>query len=684
MFRRSTPKPPDTVTDPLPPSGSRRGLSAARAATLGILGTVGVMALPPVAPLPTGPIAVVGEIGAYYRAHAAVREELGGATDLEVCGHPDDGCVQTFERGRMYWSPASGAVNVRAGGISQAYLDAGGPDSTLGYPIGPVEPAVPGAGTWSMPTRDDHTGQTFRLQWSDAAGAVPVHVSGAIGGTWDQDPARYGAPQSPERCGASGACEQSFEHATLLWSAETGIHLVDGVFRTDHAESGGVDGPWGAASDEQAPLAGGGAAQHFWNPRSDARTVLVHAPGAPHTVPMLEGGPVHERWLADGAERGALGFPTASEATDLVRGGSAQEFESGRIAWSPDTGAWPIPAGPILAAWDEAEGVNGAWGYPASASSTAGKGRQQTFENGLATAGADGSVRFVTFRLAELDEAAVAMSLGAPEGTPWLLSDGSQARRYAQGIVVLTEARGAVAMASQVYDLWSTQRAAHGLPVSAALHGQTISTRFEKDSLGFDHGQQEVVQTDITLGADSVLTIGDSQVYDTSWVGRGLSMSGLEPVFFHMGGIGYANAAGNPYGSYHDGVVEDRWILPQGSPGYIFIGGSGNDTYLSDDARVRREAHEVIRELHRRYPEARIIVGGVLSSDGPAAARRWAMDDLLGQVAREEGVTFMSMKGWISRYGTESYLVDGLHFSDAGQERMAPAFRDNFQRVTGR
>lgn len=651
---------------------------------LGALGLVGALALPPIAPLPTGPIAIVGQIGAYYRANAAVRDELGAATDLEDCGYADGGCIQTFEGGRMYWSPASGAVHVRSGGISQAYLDAGGPDGALGYPTGPVEPGVAGAGTWSMTTHDEDTGQTYRLQWSHGAGAVPVHVSGAIGGAWDEDPGRYGAPLAPERCGASGACEQPFEHATILWSAATGVHHVEGVFRSDHDASGGVDGPLGAASDEQASRARGGAAQHFWDPSTQTRTVLLQAPGAPHSVPMIDGGPVHELWHAQGDETGPLGFPTAPESTGLVRGGRAQQFESGRIAWSPDTGALSVPKGPILTAWDAAGGVDGGWGYPVSENSAVGSGRQQTFENGMAISGSDGAVRFVTFRLVELDEAAAASNLGAPDGAPWLLSDGSQARRYAQGIVVFTEKRGAVAMASQVYDLWSAQRSAHGLPISSEQMGTTLSTRFEKDSLGFDHGQQEVVRTDLTLGADSVLTIGDSQVYDTSWVGRGLSMSGLKPVFFHMGGIGYANSAGNPYGSYHDGVVENRWILPQGSPGYIFIGGSGNDTYLGDDGRVRREARQVIQELHRRYPDARIIVGGVLSTDRPEASRRWAMDDLLAQVAREEGATFMSMKGWITRYGTEGYLVDGLHFSDPGQERMAPAFRDNFQRITGR
>lgn len=281
-----------------------------------------------------------------------------------------------------------------------------------------------------------------------------------------------------------------------------------------------------------------------------------------------------------------------------------------------------------------------------------------------------------------LDEEASVRSLGPATGAVRTVSPGVQARSHARGVVVETPVYGAVAMSTPVFENWSAHPLTHGLPVRSEMHGEGLETRFELDRVREDPDLHEVVRTDLTLGPDDVLTIGDSQVWDGSWIGRGLEMNGLDPVFYHRGGIGYVNTARSTYGTYHQGVVENYWALPVGSPGYIYVGGSGNDANVNDDAQVRRQAAEVIRELKRRYPDAVIVMGGVVSTDRPDATRRWAMDDLLGEVARQEKVSFLSLKGWTSLHQADGLLVDGLHFSvPRGQETMAPYFRDGFRRV---
>lgn len=89
----------------------------------------------------TGAHAVYGEILTRYEA-------LGGAGTL---GYPlaseesaaPGGRVSRFQRGRVYWTPATGA-HVVYGGILERYLAEGGPASRLGFPVGDEEDAPGG------------------------------------------------------------------------------------------------------------------------------------------------------------------------------------------------------------------------------------------------------------------------------------------------------------------------------------------------------------------------------------------------------------------------------------------------------------------------------------------------------------------------------------------------------------
>jgi hypothetical protein len=93
-------------------------------------------------------------------------------TDVEDAGH--GGRVRTFERGRIYWHPATGAHEVH-GGILQAYLERGGPDRNpktgrrnLKFPTSDEGRAADGR----TPVSHFETGSIY---WVDDVGGVAIY-----------------------------------------------------------------------------------------------------------------------------------------------------------------------------------------------------------------------------------------------------------------------------------------------------------------------------------------------------------------------------------------------------------------------------------------------------------------------------------------------------------------------------
>ena len=129
------------------------------ATTVMLSGNLGASAAPLVAPASEGSTAITAK----YATSSAV---LGAATSSVVCGLVNGGCFQSFERGAIHWSAASGAHWTRG---------------------------------------------VIRSKWA---------ASGTEGG-------RYGYPLTDELCrnGTSGGtlCTQSFQRGTIKWRSDAGI-----------------------------------------------------------------------------------------------------------------------------------------------------------------------------------------------------------------------------------------------------------------------------------------------------------------------------------------------------------------------------------------------------------------------------------------------------------------------------
>lgn len=631
---------------------------------------------------------LIGAIGQYYRSSTAVQAELGGPLKDEECDQAGKGCSQEFEHGRIYWSPATGAVHVREGAIADFYNHHGANNGMYGYPREPVSETKHGGGRATLRTVDPESGDEYRLERSDDGRVVPVKTSGDIGRMWSKDPERYGLPSDGETCPVPGSCIQAFDAADIVWSSSHGTHvLTSPALRELYDREHGVEGRLGVPVAAERPLAGSGKAQDFWSRSDNKSYTIVWGPetGA-HVVETS--GSIGRKWAELGGADGPLGLPRSDEFGALAGRGAYQEFEHGRIYWSPATGAGAIRAGSIQRAWDTQGRENGSWGYPISDEERTAFGTEQKFQRGIAREYGDDAATFRTYEQLRpaglgktLDEQATVLGLGKAVGETTTSAMGSYSKRYENGVLVHSDRYGIVALSPRVHEVWSSNPEPHGLPRSHSGEGPGRRTTFQHDALALDARHQLVRRVDKVLSERDALVIGDSQVAPpNSWVRQGISRAGLSVEASQTAhpGIGFTRKL--QAGSYSAGILDNYWTLPQGAPRVIYLQGSGNDVYVRDAARVKQDASRTIRKLKGLYPESTIVLSGVLTRNIPEHKSRDEMSAVYEQVAAEEGIRFLPLKGWTSTYGATALLSpDHVHFTDAGHDHMAGPLAEHFR-----
>jgi len=171
------------------------------------------------------PDQVIGAIRDHYQRLGGPCGHLGAPTTDEVPTPDRFGRFTFFQHGAIYWSPATGAHEVR-GAIRDEWGRLQWENGPLGFPTSD-ELAIP---------REPGAYQSFQggtMYWSHPSGAH--FVRGAIADTWS----RLGAQQShlgfpttnelptPYRPGAFN----HFRNGSIYWSPATGSHEVRGAIR---------------------------------------------------------------------------------------------------------------------------------------------------------------------------------------------------------------------------------------------------------------------------------------------------------------------------------------------------------------------------------------------------------------------------------------------------------------------
>jgi len=221
----------------------------------------------------TGAREVYGAIRATWKRLGAERSGLGFPTTGEV-GTPDRvGRFNHFEGGSVYWTPGTGAREVR-GAIRDRWAGLGWERSALGYPRTDELPTPDGRG------RFNHF-QVGSVYWTAATGAREVR--GAILDRWASlgwERSALGYPVTDELPTVVGGGRfNHFQHGSVYWSPATGAQEVRGAIRNQWGTLGWEAGRLGFPTSGEFDVPGGRRTNFqggavVWDARTGATRVL--------------------------------------------------------------------------------------------------------------------------------------------------------------------------------------------------------------------------------------------------------------------------------------------------------------------------------------------------------------------------------------------------------------------------
>ena len=200
----------------------------------------------------TGAHEVHGAILGKWASLGFEKSSLGYPKSDETKTADGTGRFNRFERGMIYWSPATGAHEVH-GAILSEWAGESAQKGPLGYPVSDETHTADGIGRFSRFQRGS-------IYYSPSTGAHEIH--GAILGKWSLlgfEKSFLGYPLSNETTTPDGIGRYNhFQHGSIYWSPATGAHEVHGAIRAKWGSLGFERGTLGyPTSDEFNSIDGG-------------------------------------------------------------------------------------------------------------------------------------------------------------------------------------------------------------------------------------------------------------------------------------------------------------------------------------------------------------------------------------------------------------------------------------------
>ena len=315
----------------------------------------------------TGTRTLLNPINAFWRSTGGVRGPLAYPTSDSVPTADGTGRSATFQGGAVYWSATTGARAV-LGPVLEAWTAAGAEAGALGWPTHSVGRTRDGAG---------HVGRFQRgsIWWSPDTGAHAL--TWQVEWAWNASGAELGPlgyPQQGVTATQDGVGRFArFEGGSVWYSPRTGSRAMSGPVEAAWLSTGAERGALGYPTHGTAPTRDGvgrfarlQGGDIYWSPATGARILS---------------GPVLTFWRAAGAERGQLGYPTASLARTADGVGRHAAFQGGTVIWSPTAGAHSV-RGDFLTVWNRWGRAAGRLGYPTSEAYAVAGGTWQDFQHG--------------------------------------------------------------------------------------------------------------------------------------------------------------------------------------------------------------------------------------------------------------------------------------------------------------
>ena len=515
----------DTVSEtPASPAATSASSSASSSGTSSSSSAAPALATSQTSTTPKT-ITVSGAIGELYTAMDGADGELGLATSSET-PLTGDAVWQQFQHGRIYWSQATGAHAIK-GGIGDTYVALGDAALTkLGLPtydevklpdgwyqqfqnagiywtndggkvvtsdvaakyaaLGKTTSATATASSAPSATASTSTATTATSANSAADAttktssnssaantasakstaqpttaatsaptpATPTPANSSSSSSASPATPSAAAPSTTQSPTAQAPTTQAPTSAIADAVAPSAQIATSGAIGDLYNQLGGANGVLGAATSSETALSGGGAWQQFAN----ERIYWSQATGA-HAI---KGGIGDVYFAMGGTALTDIGLPTGDER-DLGNGMWVQQFQNGRIFWSPTTGAHIVHGGINDTYTSLGSSAFADLGLPTSDEAAVANGWAQQFEKGsifwsYATAGVvvHGNIGAIYASLGTDGPA----SLGLPSGQVTTLADGSQYQQFQRGLIYWSQASGARIVHNGIGDTFAAMASA--------------------------------------------------------------------------------------------------------------------------------------------------------------------------------------------------------------------------------
>jgi len=363
----------------------------------------------------------------YWDAKGGASGVVGRATGSPVT--VANGWYQAFAGGHIFVGPP-GTFFVANNGYLAAYVNAGGPGGSLGWPTGEQTCTTEYRCAQSFTGATISTSPSFGTRYIWSGLRDYWLASGGIGGSLGPAAGDQGYAQGP----AGAGWYQAFQGGYVVLSAAGGTQFVPYSTGLSFwlASGGGASGlgwPTGGYS-----CGGSGCAQQF-----SGGVIASSVYGAQ----LISGGFVSE-WANRGGINGTLGAPVSglrgSAAPNL---GWAQSFAGGTLTVSSASGARIVPWGPGQQIWSAAGEQNG-FGWPSTDRTCASGVCQQGFGSAIIFESRNGAFATYGGIAAIWRQQGGMATLGAPVGGTRYSTDngGGFAQHFDGGIITHSNAGG--------------------------------------------------------------------------------------------------------------------------------------------------------------------------------------------------------------------------------------------------
>nr|WP_144206606.1 LGFP repeat-containing protein [Mycobacterium tilburgii] len=343
------------------------------------------------------PTAAASPIGDAEAAIMAAWDKAGGYTSPLGARKGDvypvaDGFACDFDGGKMFFTTATGARFVY-GPILEKYDILGGPaGSDLGFPTINEVPGLAGPDSRVMTFSASDKPVIF---WTPDHGAFVVR--GALNAAWDKLGSSGGVlgPPVGDETYDGEVSSQKFAAGQISWNRKTKEFTTEPAGLADQLKglqvaidptaainmawraAGGVNGPLGAKQGGQYPIGGDGIAQNF----ASGKVFFTPATGAN----AVESNILAKYEAVGGPVNSDLGFPIANESDGGLGTNSRivafSAADKPVIFWTSDHGAFVV-RGAMKAAWDKLRGPVGKLGAPVADQTVDGDVISQKFTGG--------------------------------------------------------------------------------------------------------------------------------------------------------------------------------------------------------------------------------------------------------------------------------------------------------------